>query len=332
MVLTRSLTRNNILLNIEQPDLANNSNTSISIPLSHSTPGAVLENEQTTETQNPSNINNQAFNFPTITNNNDISSLKLPTFWISCPEAWFMQAEMQFNIKHVKDDTVKFQHVIVALPQEVITKILDILQKPPTIAKYEFIKKTLCERFSLSEEKRLEQLFSDKQMGDRKPSEFYRDMSNIAGSVSMIGSDLLYKLWMRKLPQELQIHLTSSNLDKIEERLTLADKIWDVLNKNQISMISSNNTYSTNQEIFQTFSKITSQICQNLEKLNLEISELRASRPINRDEPTFRRNSRSRSRRRFNKCWYHFKYGANAHKCIPPCNFQSNNTDSNNLN
>lgn len=152
MVLTRSFARNNILLDVSESNI-NDLNSSVSIPLSHSFPSIVQENS---ENQNSANMNNQAFNFPI---NNNISSLKLPSFWISCPEAWFVQTEMQFNIKQVVDDTTKYQHVIVALPQDVITKILDILHKPPSTNKYEFIKRVLCERFSLSEEKRLEQLF-----------------------------------------------------------------------------------------------------------------------------------------------------------------------------
>lgn len=334
MVLTRSSTRNNILLDVQQSELNNDLNTSISISLPYNSTNSILENsEQETVLHNLNlNMNNQASNLPMTNDSNQISSFKLPPFWISCPEAWFIQTEMQFNVKRVIDDTIKYQHVIIALPQEVITKILDILQNPPTVNKYGFIKKVLCDRFSLSEEKRLEQLFSDKQIGDRKPSEFYRDMSNIAGSVTMIGSDLLYKLWLRKLPQELQIHLTSTNLENLDDKLNLADKIWDVLHKNQISQINSGCVTNDNQNLFEHFSKITSQICQNLDKLSIEVSEIRSARPKDRNNSNNRRNSRSRSRPKFDKCWYHFKYGSNARRCIPPCNFVQENPNSTNLN
>lgn len=331
MVLTRSFTRNNILLEPPQSDTTSNLNSSIINPLSESTPTSIIEEteQQTTTIQNQSfsTMNNQVFSFPPNYNVNNIS-LKLPCFWTSCPEAWFIQTEIQFNIKQINDDTDKYYHVVVALPQEVITKVLDILQKPPLTNKYEFLKKHLCERFSLSEEKRLEKLFSDKQIGDRKPSEFYRDMLNISGSVSMIGNELLYKLWLRKLPKELQIHLSSSNIQNMEEKLSLADKIWDVSNNKQISQINSNNISNFNDDIFQHISKI----CQNIENLKLEISELRTSRSRDRSNSNFRQNSRNRSRTKFDKCWYHFKFGSNAHKCIPPCNFQINNSISNNLN
>ena len=76
MVLTRSFTRNNILLDVSESDTTNNLNYSVSIPLSHSSPSILLENsedQQTTVFQNSINMNNQAFNFPV---NNTISSSK----------------------------------------------------------------------------------------------------------------------------------------------------------------------------------------------------------------------------------------------------------------
>lgn len=72
----RSTTQKNILLDVEQSTTANDSNISISTPLSCSSP-----NEQLTVMEN-SNMNNQMFN-PIVNDN-----VKLPPFWISCPQAW----------------------------------------------------------------------------------------------------------------------------------------------------------------------------------------------------------------------------------------------------
>lgn len=329
MVLTRSFARNNnILLDVEEPNPVNQS-----FPLSSSSPNNLTQNGDIVinSDQNSAsvNMNNQHFNFPNV---NNTPSLKLPQFWTSCPAAWFIQIEMLFDINQIRDDVRKYQYVTVALSQEVVTKILDILQAPPANNKYEFIKKVLCERFSLSEERRLEQLFSDREIGDRKPSEFYRDMVNIAGSLSMIGNELIYKLWVRKLPAELQIHLTSSNLDNIEDKLNLADKVWDVIHQNRVASINQTGCSNTSREVLQSFSMVTGQICEMMDKLRLEISELRSPRSNYRGERNFRRSSRSRSRRQYDQCWYHFKFGSNAHKCIPPCNFVAHGQNSDNLN
>ena len=49
------------------------------------------------------------------------SSLKLPTFWITRPELWFIQVESAFRNRHppVTSDIVKFDCVIGALPNKV---------------------------------------------------------------------------------------------------------------------------------------------------------------------------------------------------------------------
>ena len=60
------------------------------------------------------------------------SSLKLPTFWITRPELWFIQVESAFRNRHpsVTSDVVKFDCVIGALPNEVLEKVEHVLTSP----------------------------------------------------------------------------------------------------------------------------------------------------------------------------------------------------------
>ena len=58
-------------------------------------------------------------------------ALKLPTFWTTCPEAWFAQAEAQFNIRNITADTSKYSYVEVALDPQAATRALSILEAPP---------------------------------------------------------------------------------------------------------------------------------------------------------------------------------------------------------
>ena len=41
-------------------------------------------------------------------------AIKLPTFWAQQPEVWFLQAEAQFHIRKITDDTTKYYHVVAA--------------------------------------------------------------------------------------------------------------------------------------------------------------------------------------------------------------------------
>ena len=51
-------------------------------------------------------------------------AIKLPTFWAQQPEVWFLQAEAQFHIRKITDDTTKYYHVVAALDQETSGRVL----------------------------------------------------------------------------------------------------------------------------------------------------------------------------------------------------------------
>ena len=69
-------------------------------------------------------------------------AIKLPTFWTNQPEVWFFQAEAQFHLKKITDNTTKFYHVVAALDMEISKKIYDILSSPPSQNKYQALKTT----------------------------------------------------------------------------------------------------------------------------------------------------------------------------------------------
>jgi hypothetical protein len=67
-------------------------------------------------------------------------SLKLPTFWSSQPTVWFVQAEAQFHIRSITDDTTKYYYVVAALDQSTAGRLVDILSQPPATDKYKHLK------------------------------------------------------------------------------------------------------------------------------------------------------------------------------------------------
>lgn len=133
-----------------------------------------------------SQINDQTLSCPGVisnsnpqSHNTEISavSLKLPQFWTSCPEAWFIHAEMQFVTKGITQSRTKYEHIVTALPQEVIVTVLDVIKSPISENPYNHLKNILIERHSLSENKKLDKILSDSEIGDRRPSEFYRSLA-----------------------------------------------------------------------------------------------------------------------------------------------------------
>lgn len=310
--------------------------------IEHSPTRNANQTEQQNLTMNVGNTNNS------ISNNNNVhhnvgniqtydrlprteldifaTSVKLPQFWTSCPDAWFVQVEMQFATKNISVDQTKYEYIITALPQEVIIKVLDVIQNPPVSDRYVNLKKVLIERHSLSESSRLDKILSDSEMGDRKPSEFYRSLALLAGS--SFSQEVLMKLWLRKLPKTLNVALTGSNIHDLNELIQLSDKLWEAIYNGEVSSIRKSTGSSNIENVVEN---LTRSLCENINKLSLEVSSLRKqveerdSRPRHRQ---FNRSiSRSRGRNRSTNndwlCRFHYRYGSKARRCEQPCAYSN---------
>lgn len=269
-------------------------------------------------------------------------NIKLAPFWPNSPSTWFIQTEAQFGIARLTSEITKYNYVVAALPQDVAESMTDILENPPTTNQYSNIKNILIERHSLSIEKRIRKLVSDESMGDKKPSEFFRTLKKLAGTSGTVGEEFLKKLWFNRLPNLLNIALIPHKDESTEKTLKVADQVWEAMQASNVSMITMN---SNNQNDFSiassSFTKSSRDVDPKYDKLENEIKELKQmisslSMNSNRSRSPHRRESNSRfqsnSRSRFNSkgrlCWYHFKFGSNATKCIAPCQHKSSISNS----
>ena len=84
-------------------------------------------------------------------------SIKLPTFWTNSPEVWFLQAEAQFAINHVTTSLTKFHHCVAALPQDVATRLIDLIRNP-TSDPYATLRNRLIQMYTLSNFQRYQAL------------------------------------------------------------------------------------------------------------------------------------------------------------------------------
>ncbi|XP_046802960.1 uncharacterized protein LOC124418963 [Lucilia cuprina] len=258
---------------------------------------------------NPNDNNNDRNNTFCSTNNNNDSdnsgniirnvetevcatSVKLPSFWNEHPEAWFIHVETMFRNKRIQNDNSKYEHIIISLPQEVIMSVIDIVQNPPLENRYLTLKSKLLERHSLSEQRKLDKLLSDSVIGDRKPLEFYRYLLQLAGR--NINSEFLKNVWLRKLPKALNIVLVGSNVVNTEDLLKIGDNIWEVSSKTEIYNVEPNHNiprHSNIDTVVENLVMVTSAMCEQFNKLSLEISEVKNSFQTFR--PTFSNRSRT---------------------------------------
>ena len=53
-------------------------------------------------------------------------ALKLPAFWTSQPDVWFIQAEAQFTLRNITADDTKYAYLVASLDQTTATRLLDL--------------------------------------------------------------------------------------------------------------------------------------------------------------------------------------------------------------
>lgn len=258
-----------------------------------------------------------------------LTTLKLPPFYNKYPYQWFTFAEAQLSIKNILLENTKYEHLILSLSQDLFATVFDVIQyindnwNDPQSTPYTTLKEALLERNSLSESQRLESLLKDLDMGDRKPSEFFRTLKQTAGQSDSISEKLIIQLWIRKLPTQIQVSLKTLPNPDIKTLINMADSICEIIqtsNQGHIQAVTSPFEQFQNEQITRLENQVKL-LTESVQKLSLN---------TNKHHSSYRTRSRSRSNSRKSPpnstelCWYHSKFATKAKKCIPPCNFLKN--------
>ena len=250
-------------------------------------------------------------------------AIKLPPFWRTDPLVWFAQAEAQFATRAINQEATKYAHVIAALPQDVAQEIRDILVNPPATDQYSTLKRSLIARVSASEQRRVQLLLTEEELGDRKPSQLLRRMEQLLGE-QKLEKGIFKQLFLQRLPVNVRQILAGTSEDlPLSELAALADRIIETqpYAPGTISTIAPGNAEAT-PKARSTLESQVSELTRLVRDLTTVVGNIQRSR------------SRSRSRKRDNRhvrrdpstdttsnelCWYHNKFGDNAHRCRPPC-------------
>jgi hypothetical protein len=248
--------------------------------------------------------------------------VRIPPFWPEKPTIWFSQIEGQFAMSRISDDTTKFYYVVSQLDRQYAVEVEDVITSPPSTGKYNKLKTELIKRLSVSSERKVKQLLESEELGDRKPSQFLRHMRHLAGP--NIPENFLRTIWTSRLPNNLQTVIASQASLTLDELADLADRVHDIAPAApQIAATS-----ATSESALETMARSITQLTKQISALSAEVYG--RSRPREKHATHQRRQStpakRSQSNyRKFPQCWYHFKYGGQAKKCIRPCDFKSGN-------
>ena len=135
-------------------------------------------------------------------------SVKLPPFWPADPQVWFAQVEAQFTTKGITVQRTKFDHVVASLAPEYATEVRDLILTPPDANPYDTLKQQLMLRTAVSEQRRLQQLFTTEELGDRKPTQLLRQMQQLLGDkAGAMDSSFLHGLFPQHLPTNVRMVL-----------------------------------------------------------------------------------------------------------------------------
>lgn len=259
-----------------------------------------------------------------------ILKIKVPPFSPEDPELWFALLEGQFDGHNITDDVIKFNNVTNKLDLQYAKAVKDIIINPPAKNRYDKIKSELIKRLSASHEKRVKQLLTYEELGDRKPSQFLRHLQDLAGP--SIPDDFLRSIWCNRLPHNIQTVLASQPTHSLEQLADLADRIQELASPCNVVTASTSSIHASSSQ-----SNEIAELKKMVQHLTLKLEEhTRAAccYSTDRSRPRDHRRSPSRQRSRSNSsyrnypiCWYHSKFGAQAHKCLKPCDYGKTGND-----
>lgn len=242
-------------------------------------------------------------------------AFRAPPFWKADVELWFLQVEANFKTAGITCPKTQFHFIVSALDMEVLSYVRDLVKSPPPENPYDALKSRIISQFMRSEDSRLRTLLQDLQLGDLRPSELLHKMRVLAES--KISDEILKTLWFQRLPRSMQqiLSISSDSLEKLSE---IADKINEISDLNpDVSVVRKNSDHVNTTEI----QELKTQILALTEK----VDRLGRSRSRDRFEPRNRSRSNGRNKKVDKPyCWYHFKFGKNAKKCLKPCTFSEN--------
>ncbi|XP_077560446.1 uncharacterized protein LOC144175217 [Haemaphysalis longicornis] len=277
---------------------------------------------------------------------NEIAALAihLPPYWEHNPTIWFLQAESQFALSRITSQERKFHYVVRALPATAAEEVADILasfiRNPPATA-YDQLKAALLERTAPSEHTCLQQLLYTEELGDRRPSQLLRRMTQLLGSrAQAMDGALLRELFLQRLPTNVQMVLAAASSMDLPSLASLADKVMEVASTaSPIAAVTATpaspaprTTPAPADEGASASPASVDHLCERLEQLVVAATWRNSSTHSPRPS---RRRDRSSSRRRDavrgrsptsapGVCVYHRRFGADARHCLLPCSWTGN--------
>jgi hypothetical protein len=240
-------------------------------------------------------------------------TIKLPPFWPADPDIWFAQVDAHFATRRITSQKSRFDYVIASLAPEYAAEVRDLILNPPDTNPYDTLRFQLIQRTTPSQQKRLQQLLSIEELGDRTPSQLLRRLQQLLGDKpTATDSAILREVFLQRLPANVRMILAANPSDSLESLATLADRLMEVATPPLVSLVDSTPP-STELE----------QLRNEVDSLKQLVQSLSSQSPTQPCSPSPRRRPSSPLQRQY--CWYHSRFSSKATKCQKPCSWDSEN-------
>lgn len=234
---------------------------------------------------------------------------------------WFIIVENAFVTAGITSDATKFSHLVQLLEPHHLAKVVDVLD----LNDYDRLKKQLLHIYTPKVSDKQRAFYQIETIGDRRPSEFYRDLYQIGVDIGVDFKEV-YTRWLELLPVECQniaLLLDVEDEEDINDAINTIDKAYDNVARDK----ATSSVSAVSQQVSQ-FRPPPSSVKSAHNTMNKGVnSTTRANKHYRR--PTMTQNSArsitaSTTPASAHVCWYHYKFGAMARRCRQPCSFQKN--------
>jgi len=240
-------------------------------------------------------------------------AVSLQPFWPDRPAIWFAQAEAQFELAAITCQRTKYNYVVSQLNQQQAAEVADIITSAPDHEPYDRLKAELLRRMAVSREQCVTQFLSHEEIDDRNLSQFFCHLRGLAPDVT---DDFIRSICSSGLPLHVQAKFAGQTLCSLDGAAHLADEFCNI----------------TLQPVTKSVSPATPDnppgLVEAIQELTRKVATLEASQTHSRSQSRDRHHLHSVDSIPYNSptphdiCWYHFRFGDDARKCIPPCSRQ----------
>ena len=152
------------------------------------------------------------------------ASVQLPMFDKAEPDAWFILAEANFNLRKVTDSSTKYWYVLSKFDAATLRKLSAFLKQPRGDDPYLELRNMLCETFEPPLEQKLDAFLALNNLGDDRPVELGLEIERLLAGASL--EDIKKRVFVRSLPKSIVTAITASLEGKFKAVMAAADKAW----------------------------------------------------------------------------------------------------------